>query len=282
MMDHQNEYPIGKMAEVLNVSRSGYYKYLRRGETKQYRENKLLSEKIRDIFQMSRKTYGSPRITDELHDMGYRCSKNRVWRIMRELQLVSCRHKRFKVRTTDSNHALPVSPNLLGRNFTVSKPDKVWVSDITYITTSEGWLFLCIILDLFSRKIVGWSMKDHMRTSLIIDALDMAYKSRQPGEGLIFHSDRGSQYASKDFRDKLAEYKMVSSMSRKGNCWDNACAESVFGTIKTELVYLNDYASREWARSDIFEYIEVFYNRLRRHSTLGGLSPVKYELKKCA
>jgi putative transposase len=270
------------MANVLNVSRSGYYKFLVRGETKQYRENKLLSEKIRDVFQMSRRTYGSPRITDELHDMGYRCSKNRVWRIMKELHLVSCRHKKFKVRTTDSNHDLPVSPNLLGRKFSISKPDKVWVSDITYISTREGWLFLCIILDLFSRKIVGWSMKEHMRTSLIIDALDMAYESRKPDEGLIFHSDRGSQYASKDFRDKLAECKMLSSMSRKGNCWDNACAESAFGTLKTELIYLNDYALREIARRDIFEYIEVFYNRVRRHSTLGSLSPVNYELKQCA
>ena len=171
MRDHQKEYPIEKMANVLNVSRSGYYKFFMRGETKQYRENILLFEKIRDIFQMSRRTYGSPRITDELHDMGYRCSKNRVWRIMKELCLVSCRHKKFKVRTTDSNHDLPVSPNLLGRKFAVSKPDKVWVSDITYISTREVWLFLCIILDLFSRKIIGWSMKEHMRTSLIIDAL---------------------------------------------------------------------------------------------------------------
>lgn len=282
MRECRKEYPIGKMADVLNVSRSGYYKYLMKGESRQYRENKQLSEKIKDIFQMSRKTYGSPRITDELHDLGYRCSKNRVWRIMRELQLVSCRHKKFKVRTTDSNHDLPVSPNLLDRNFTVEKPDKVWVSDITYISTREGWLFLCIILDLFSRKIVGWSMKEHMRTSLIIDALGMAYESRQPGKGLILHSDRGSQYASKDFRDKLVEYNMISSMSRKGNCWDNACAESAFGTLKTELVYLNDYTSREWARRDIFDYIEVFYNRRRRHSTLGGMSPINYELKKCA
>ena len=201
---------------------------------------------------------------------------------MKEMKLVSIRHKKFKILTTDSDHNFPVSPNLLNRNFIGESPNKVWVSDITYIPTEEGWLFLCVILDLFSRKIVGWSMKDHMRTSLVTSAFKMACSARDPAPGLIFHSDRGSQYASEEFRRWLDACKFRSSMSRKGNCWDNACAESVFSTLKTELVYTRKYRSREEAKRDIFEYIEVFYNRFRRHSTLGNVSSEKFEMRESA
>ena len=278
MDNHKSEFPIGKMAKVLGISRSGYYKYTLKGESKRSQENAKLSKEIKEIFHDSAETYGSPRVMAELHDRGYQCGINRVSRLMNEMNLVSCRHKKFKVMTTDSNHDLAVSPNLLKRNFSIDKPNKVWVSDITYISTQEGWLYLCTVLDLFSRKIVGWSMTDHMEASMVIDALDMAYMSRRPGEGLIMHSDRGSQYASNAFREKLAEYEMLSSMSRKGNCWDNACAESFFCTLKTELVYRCDYLTRDEAKKTIFRYIEIFYNRKRRHSTLGNVSPDSFEM----
>lgn len=282
MRDHKNEFPIGKMASVLGVSRSGYYKYLQKGDSQREKENQELSLIIKEIYFLSRKTYGSPRILGALKDMGIKCSKNRVARLMKQMELVSIRHKKYKIVTTDSNHDLPISPNLLQRDFTASEINEVWVSDITYIDTEEGWLYLCIILDLYSRKIVGWSMTDHMRSSLATSALEMAYKTRDPEPGLVFHSDRGSQYASREFRSKLEEYLFIQSMSRKGNCWDNACAESVFSTLKTELVYNQKYRTRAEARSDIFEYIEVFYNRIRRHSTIGNVSPALFELNECA
>ena len=282
MREHSSKYPIEKMARILRISRSGYYKYLSRGKTKRSQENEILSKKIKEIFEKTRKRYGSPRITDELHEMGFKCSKNRVARLMKELDLISRRRKKYKIKTTDSDHELPISPNLLNRNFKVNKPNKVWVSDITYVHTMEGWLFLCIIIDLYSRKIVGWSMKDHMRASLVIDALKMAYNSRRPGRGLIFHSDRGVQYASKDFRLKLTAYKMISSMSRKGNCWDNAVSESFFHSLKTELIHHQRYETRGEAKQDIFEYIEVFYNRERIHSANNYLSPVDYEIQQKA
>ena len=282
MKAYRNEFPIEKMASILGVSRSGYYKYLKKGVSRRERENIELSLRIKESYIRSRKTYGSPRILEDLKDMGIKCSKNRVAGLMKKMNLVSIRHKKFKVVTTDSDHDLPVSPNLLWRDFSASEPNEVWVSDITYINTEEGWLYLCLILDLYSRRIVGWSMKGHMMASLVTGALEMAYKARSPEPGLVFHSDRGSQYASTEFRDKLEEYTFFQSMSRRGNCWDNACAESVFGTIKTELVYNRKYRTRAEARRDIFEYIEVFYNRTRRHSTIGNVSPVIFERRECA
>jgi transposase InsO family protein len=282
MQDHKNQFPIEKMALVLGVSRSGYYKFMNKGLSKRSKENIYLKQVINDIFDTSRKTYGSIRIYQELRSREIQCGKNRVSRLMKELKLVPKSQKKYKVCTTDSKHNYPVSENLLERDFTVSAPNKVWVSDITYIRTDEGWLYLCIILDLFSRMIVGWSMLNNMETKLIINALDMAYINRAPGDKLIFHSDRGSQYASYWFREALNDYKMVSSMSKKGDCWDNACAESFFGTLKNELVYHKKYRTHEEARSDIFEYIEVFYNRQRRHSTIDYMSPCDFELLKVA
>ena len=282
MKDHRHLFPIEKMAQAFGVSRSGYYKYLKAGISKRTQENNYLKQVILKIFEKSRKTYGSIRIHQELCFRGIKCGKNRVARLMKELNLVPKGLKKFKVITTNSNHDYPISQNLVARDFDISHPNKVWVSDITYIRTHQGWLYLCIILDLFSRMIVGWSMQDNMHTSLTMNALDMAHMNRNPDPGLIFHSDRGSQYASTLFKGSLAKYKMISSMSRKADCWDNACAESFFGSLKSELVNHKQYKSYDEAKSDIFDYIEVFYNRSRRHSTIGYLSPYEYELIKVA
>ena len=264
------------MAYILKVSRSSYYAWLtREPSSHELRDKELLTE-IKRVFERKRKQYGSPRIYKEIHGTEYSCSRSRVARLMRENMLVARQKKRFKV-TTDSSHDYPISPNLVNRNFFVDFLNKCWVSDITYIDTMEGWLFLCTILDLFSRRVIGWSMASHLRAELAIDALDMAVLHRKPSKGLIFHSDRGIQYASTDFREKLESYHMVQSMSRKGNCWDNAPAESFFSTLKMEEVYHKKYRTREEARQSIFEYIEVFYNRQRSHSFLDYISPVKYE-----
>jgi putative transposase len=187
------------------------------------------------------------------------------------------RRKRRKVRTTDSNHAHPVAPNVLERDFSPVQPNRTWATDITYVWTGEGWLYLAVVLDLFSRMVVGWSMSEHIDTKLVLGALEMALEGRQPPQGLIHHSDRGSQYASAEYRQALASRGIQCSMSRKGNCWDNAVVESFFSSLKMELVYLTDFATRHQARSELFEYIEVFYNRKRRHSSLGYLSPRDYE-----
>ena len=265
------------MAEVFNISRSSYYAWLNSvPSAHELRDRELLSE-IKRIFEEKRKQYGSPRIYKDMHGTEFSCSRSRIARLMRENGIVARQKRRFKV-TTDSSHDYPISPNLLNRNFNVDSIDTCWVSDITYIDTEEGWLYLCSILDLNSKKIVGWSMASHMRAELVIDALDMAAMNRNPGAGLIFHSDRGIQYASGAFREKLRTYKMVQSMSRKGDCWDNAPAESFFSTLKMEEVYMHKkYKTREEARKSIFEYIEVFYNRQRSHSSLDFVSPVEYE-----
>jgi transposase InsO family protein len=277
MKDNSKQFPVKKMAEVFHVSRSCYYAWLNSGPSAhELRDRELLSE-IKRIFKEKRKKYGSPRIYKEMHDTEFSCSRSRIARLMRENGLVARQRRRFKV-TTDSSHDYPISPNLLDRNFAVDSTDSCWVSDITYIDTEEGWLYLCSILDLSSKKVVGWSMAPHMRAELAIDALDMAFMHRNPGAGLIFHSDRGIQYASQAFRERLRTYKMVQSMSRKGDCWDNAPAESFFSTLKMEEVYTHKkYRAREEARKSIFEYIEVFYNRQRSHSSLDYVSPVEYE-----
>ena len=209
---------------------------------------------------------------------GIHCARKRVARLMREKGLKARQKRRFKI-TTDSRHDYPISPNLLGRDFSVAKPNIVWVSDITSIDTQEGWLYLCIVLDLFSRIIAGWAMESHMKAELAITALSMAVIHRKPPEKLLFHSDQGIQYASGPFREKLDEFKMLQSMSRKGDCWDNACAESFFATLKNEEVFHRRYKTRDEARRSIFEYIAVFYNRQRSHSYLDFLSPVEYELR---
>ena len=277
MKDNSKIFPVQKMAKLFNISSSSYYTWLKKKPSAHERRDRELLIEIRRVFKEKRKKYGSPRIYRELHETRHSCARSRIARLMRENGLVARSKKRFKI-TTDSKHDHPISPNLLDRDFSSKSINECWVSDITYIDTNEGWLYLCTILDLFSRKVVGWSMASHMRAELVIDALDMAVKHRNPPEGLMFHSDRGVQYASKDFRKKLKPYKMIQSMSRKGNCWDNAPAESFFSTLKLEEVYAhNKYQTREEARKSIFEYIEVFYNRQRSHSFLDYKSPVEYE-----
>jgi putative transposase len=270
-------YPIEMMCELLEVSRSGYYAWLERPESNRTKENKILSEYIKQIHTDSDQTYGSPRIRAELIARGLTPSRQRVVRLMKQLKIKARRKRRFKV-TTDSQHALPIADNILDRKFTTTEPDQAWVADITYIATHQGWLYLAVVVDLFSRKVVGWSMADHMRTDLVLTALDAALGQRIPAQsGLVFHSDRGSQYASADYRSALECAGITCSMSRKGNCWDNAVAESFFGTLKTEFVHPRIFTTREIAKTAIAEWIEAFYNRKRLHSTIGYVSPVKFE-----
>ena len=233
-------------------------------------------KQIEAIHEQSRQTYGSPRVHDELKDQGVICSENKVARLMRQHGIAAEKKRKF-IRTTDSNHSLPVAPNRLDQCFQADKPDSVWTADITYIWTGQGWLYLAVVIDLFSRRIVGWSMAPSLERTLVVDALQMAIAARNPAEGLIHHSDRGSQYASHDYQKLLRKNKMVTSMSRRGNCYDNAPTESWFATLKRELVYRTSYATHAEARQNIFEYIEVWYNRQRKHSAIGYKSPVAYE-----
>jgi putative transposase len=276
MKDHSGIFPVKKMAALFNISRSRYYSWSTSLPSEHKRRDKELVELIRDIFRESRETYGNPRVHRDLRDQGTGCSRKRVARLMRENGIRARQKRKFKA-TTDSGHNYPVAPNVVGREFKVNVPNTIWVSDITYIWTMEGWLYLCIILDLCSRKAIGWSMESRITTSLTVSALSMAATHRKPAEDLVFHSDRGVQYAAEAFRERLGEYKMIQSMSRKGDCWDNACAESFFATLKTEEVFHRKYKTREEARNRIFEYIAVFYNRKRRHSFLDFQSPEKYE-----
>ena len=264
------------MCRVLAVSTSGYYDWRGRAESRRQKEDRRLVVEIKAIHKESRQSYGSPRIHDELKDRGRRCGRKRVARLMRLHGLRAKQTRRFKA-TTDSKHTLPVAENVLSRQFTVSAPDVAWSADITYIPTRQGWLYLAVVIDLFSRRVVGWSMHKRLKRRLVLDALKMALRGRSPGPGLIHHSDRGSQYASGDYQALLAAQQMVCSMSRRGNCWDNAPVESFFSTLKRELVHHRRYQTRAEARAEIFEYIEVWYNRRRRHSSLGYKSPAQYE-----
>jgi len=274
---YRSIFAVGKMCQVLKVSRSGYYDWLNRPYSKQYSENQVLVSKIREIHECSYRTYGSPRVTDDLHAMGYTCSRPRVARLMKANGIKAKTKKKYKV-TTNSDHSYPIAPNLLNQDFCTTSAHRIWVSDITYIRTLEGWLYLTIILDLYSRKIVGWSMSNRLTAKrTTIPAFIQAYKRYQPLPGLIFHSDRGVQYACDDFRGLLKTFNAIQSMSGKGNCYDNAVAESFFHTLKTELVYHQTYRTRSQAKTSLFEYIEVFYNRIRKHSALGYKSPEQYE-----
>ena len=264
------------MCGVLEVSTSAYYAWLKCPVSARAQEDRRLAPKIRQIHQESRGTYGSPRVTTELKEQGETVGHNRVARIMKENGVVGTPKKKFVV-TTDSEHEHPVAPNLLKRQFNPDAPNQVWVSDITYVRTYAGWTYLATILDLFNRQVVGWSHDTHMRAELVTEAFEMAWLQRRPEPGLIFHSDRGVQYASKDFRDVLSRRGCIQSMSRKGDCWDNAVAESFFATIKRELLNRAIWMNRRSVRAAIHEYIEVFYNRKRRHSANGNLSPVEYE-----
>jgi len=267
---------VEKMCQVLEVSRSGYYAWLKRPKSNRKQLNEELVERIKKVFNQSRQTYGSPRITYALKNQGIACSKNRVARLMKENNIKPKTKRKFKA-TTNSKHNYPVADNILNRNFNPTAPNQAWVADITYIPTDEGWLYLAAVVDLFNRKVVGWAMDSTMTKELVISALKQAIGRYNPPAGIIHHSDRGTQYASYEYQELLKKHGFISSMSRKGNCYDNACMESFFGTLKTELIYLTRFKTRAEARLAVFDYIEVFYNRTRLHSKLGYKSPVDFE-----
>ena len=269
-------YPIALMCRILQVSRGGYYAWRTRPESARSRSDRKLLVDIRAAHKASRRTYGSSRMQRELLAQGQSVGRHRVARLMRLDGLRGRRRRRFRT-TTQSNHAHPVAANQLERQFAVEAPNQAWVTDITYIWTLQGWLYLCVILDLYSRRVVGWAMSERINQALTLGALKMALAGRAPKPGLVHHSDRGSQYAAKIYRRLLKARGIECSMSRKGDCWDNAVAESFFATLKVELVYETLFITRAQARQQIFEYIEVFYNRARRHSYLGYVSPVDYE-----
>jgi transposase InsO family protein len=274
--DNSDEFHVENACRVLNVSPSGYYAWSGRAVSNHEIDDARLIDKIRWIYDASDGVYGVRRIHRQLLADGERCSVNRVARLMRKCAIMARQRRKFRV-TTDSKHNLPVAENLLDRQFYFAGPNQAWVSDITCIWTLEGWLYLAAVIDLHSRMVVGWSMSERIDRALVLDALSMATGRRNPKPGLIHHSDRGSQYASIDYQAALTKHDMRPSMSRKSDCWDNAVAESFFSTLKTERVHHRLYRSRTDARRDIFEYIEVFYNRVRLHSTLGYLSPAQFE-----
>ena len=273
---HRREFELAELCAALSVSTSGYRSWKRGGSPKRKRlTDAQMLALIRAIDRQWKNAYGSPRMVRELRDRGFPAGKERVERLMRD-NGIRARHKRRFKATTDSKHALPVAPNLLDRNFQPAAPNQVWSADLTYLWTNEGWLYLAVVLDLFNREVVGWSIKPRMTSDIVMDALSMAWFRRQPAPGLMHHSDRGSQYASHVFQARLHEYGMVCSMSRKGNCWDNAPPESFFNSLKNERVHGTRYDTRDEAIADVFDYIEPFYNRRRKHSTLGYVSPVKF------
>jgi transposase InsO family protein len=281
MYENKSKYPIEKMAKILEVSKSGYYEYLKHPVSKRAIADIKIVFEMKEIHRKSRFNYGSPRILKALKGKGIQCGKNRLIRLMKENNIRSRTRKKFKA-TTNSKHNNPVYENILDRKFIVGEANKIWVSDITYIWTLEGWLYLCVIIDLYSRKIIGWSMSERIDTSLVVKAFLMAWIQRKPKGELIFHSDRGVQYASKDFQKVLKSKNILCSMSRKGNCWDNACAESFFHTLKVEEVHHTIYETREIAKVKIFEFIECYYNNFRLHSYLGYMNPNEFENKKFA
>ena len=264
------------MCRVLAVSTSGYYQQLNREPSAQQQRREKIAQAATEFYDQSHKVYGYRKVSKDLHEAGVICCDETVRRIMSELGLHS-RTKRKFVVTTDSKHYEPIAENVLDRDFNADRPNHKWVADITYIETQEGWLYLAAVMDLYSRRIVGWSMSDRIDTTLAKSALNMAIFQRQPNADLMHHSDRGVQYASGDYQQKLADFNIVCSMSRRGNCWDNAAMERFFGSLKTEWVYGKKYASREIAKNDLFNYIEVFYNRKRRHASLGYVTPAAFE-----
>ncbi len=277
MKEYEQEFDITLMCKVLKVNRSAYYHWVNNGCIVN-KVNKRLNQLIKDIFYQYREVYGTRRIKKVLvQEYGVIVSTRKIAKSMKEVGLVVKMKRKFKVTTTDSNHNRSISPNRLQRDFRTNVPDEVYVGDITYIRTQQGWLYLAVVIDLFSRKIVGWSMDDNMETPLVNNALQMALQSRKPPAKLIWHTDRGSQYASDSHRELLAEHDILQSMSRKGDCWDNAVSESFFHSLKTELVHHERFKTRAEANQAIFEYIEVFYNRQRLHSTNNYMSPVNYE-----
>ncbi len=273
---HQEEFPVRRMCQVLAVSPSGYYAWRERPESTQTQANRKLLVEIRAVHARSRGTYGSPRVHADLCLRGFRVGRNRIARLMRLGKLFGRRQKKYP-HTTNSRHDYPVAPNCLNRDFQATRPNQKWLADITYIPTAEGWLYLAVVMDLFSRKIVGWSFADSLESSLVEQAFRMAVQTRTALSGLLHHSDRGSQYAAGTYQQLLAVQRVQVSMSRRGDCYDNAPMESFFGTLKSERVYHKNYQTRKEAMTDIFSYIVGFYNRQRLHSSLGYLSPDEFE-----
>jgi putative transposase len=277
MKQYKDEFSVSLMCRMMQVSRSAFYDWLHRSESEREKQDTQLLEMIKLIFNKGRGAYGTRHIKAALKAQAIIASRRRIGRLMQEAGLVCKTQRKFKAVTYEP-HDKPVAPNLLSREFKTVKPNQVYVGDITYISTQEGWLYLAVVIDLYSRRVVGWSMAEHMRTQLVNDALLMAIWQRKPDKGLLWHTDQGSQYASEAHRQLLEQHGIIQSMSRKGNCWDNAVAESFFHTLKTELVHHQTYLTREEAKASVFEYIVAFYNRERQHSTNGYLSPVDYEL----
>jgi transposase InsO family protein len=274
---HQNEFAVQDMCSVLSVSTSRFYEWMAApiGRRQAYRDQ--LAQQVQQIYRDSRGVYGSPRIAAVLKARGVAVCRNTVAKVMKQRKIQAKKRRRFVPRTTDSSHDHPIAGNRLQRDFTADHPNTKWVADLTYVPTSEGWLYLAALLDLYSRKIVGWSMAAHLRAELAIDALNMAVAMRRPNAGLIHHSDRGVQYACQDYQSLLIRHGMICSMSGVGNCYDNAAMESFFSTLKTECVYPRKFATQQEARQTIFEYVEVIYNRVRPHSSLGYVSPETFE-----
>jgi transposase InsO family protein len=274
-------WPVTLMCAVLEVSKTGYYDWRQRTPGPRALSNQHLDCHIQAVFTRHKARYGAPRITDEINGEGISCSKNRVARRLQVLELKACQARKFKV-TTDSEHDKPVAANLLQQDFTAEQPNQKWVTDITYIWTREGWLYLAVVMDLYSRAIIGWSMSRRMTQQLVCDALTMALFRRGFPKGVIIHSDRGSQYCAKRYQRLITSNGLLCSMSRKGCCYDNAAMESFFHSLKVELVHRESYTTRVVARQSIFEYIEIYYNRQRRHSAIGNQIPMMFELKKAA
>ena len=281
MLEQQSCFSITRMADVLRVSRSGYYAWLHASPSQRQQKREARDEKVKVAFDASKQRDGARRIQAELADIGETAHLKTIADSMKRQGLVAKAARKFKV-TTDSNHALPVAPNILARDFTAKALNKKWVGDITYLLTSEGWLYLAVVIDLYSRAVVGWSMSSRMTSTLVCDALKMALFPRDMPKGVIVHSDRGSQYCSYAYRDIIEKHELKLSMSRKGNCWDNAVAESFFHSLKVEAIHNAPLMDRETMRQTVFEYIEIDDNRTRRHSALGYLSPANYEIKNVA
>ena len=269
-------YPITLLCRVLDVARSAYYAWARRGVSARATADKEMTARIAAVHARSRRTYGAPRVHATLRAQGVRCARKRVARLMRAAGLVGC-HRRRRTRTTVADPAHPPAPNLVARDFAVSRPNCLWLGDITYLPTHEGWLYLAVLLDAHSRRVVGWAMADHLRSQLTLDALAMALRARRPGAGLVHHTDRGSQYTAAAYQEVLAARGLICSMSRSGDCYDNAMAESFFATLKAELADAGTWPTRAAARTAIFEWLEVWYNRQRRHSALAYRAPVAHE-----
>ena len=275
--EHRKVWPVRVMCEVLGLSASGYYAWRVRPESSRAAANRALLDDIRRIHAESSGTYGSPRVHAILRGHGRRVGRSRIERLMRRAGIRGLAALPRRARTTDSRHGYPIAPNRLARNFQAQAPNQIWLADLTYIPTGEGWLYLAAILDMHTRKIVGWSMRQTLHTEIALDALNMAVERQRPAPGLIHHSDRGIQYAAEAYRSALARSGITPSMSRKGDCWDNAPMESFFHTLKTERVHHRAYATRDQARRDLFQYIEGFYNPRRLHSALGYISPAEAE-----